>query len=182
MKLTKLDRSTFIDRAMADVPVIDFRGQGESVMRKRVMAIAPIAVQNAAVRHADYIVTSQLFSPVGYFQVRGAPDSIYSQESVIELIGKETWDEIQAFENKAREQDEMLERLEAQLRGVTNACTTLKALREALPEFVRYMPVEHEKGSNLPALANVVTDFMKAGWPKGVAPAPTPSPDPGGAA
>lgn len=53
--------------------------------------------------------------------------------------------------------------------GAIEGCRTLKQLEKALPEFKKYYPKENATSTNLPALANVVADLSKLGWPKGVA-------------
>jgi hypothetical protein len=53
------------------------------------------------------------------------------------------------------------------LKGIIDGCTTLKQLKTLLPEFEKYMPSEIPLTKNLPAVANVVADLTKLGWPKG---------------
>jgi phosphoglycolate phosphatase-like HAD superfamily hydrolase len=53
------------------------------------------------------------------------------------------------------------------LKGIIEGCTTLKQLKILLPEFEKYMPTETAPTKNLPAVANVVADLTKLGWPKG---------------
>jgi hypothetical protein len=43
---------------------------------------------------------------------------------------------------------------------------TRKAFIEQFPEFEKYAPSETGKGSLLPAIANVVADLSRLGWPK----------------
>lgn len=65
------------------------------------------------------------------------------------------------------EQKKKRQELESRLRSVAYSCSTLKQLNAALPEFEKYMPSDKEAlAQNLPALANVVADFIAAGWPK----------------
>lgn len=49
------------------------------------------------------------------------------------------------------------------------SCTTLAALKKMFPEFIDYFPTEEQPTKNLPALANVVADLSKLGWPKDTA-------------
>ena len=58
---------------------------------------------------------------------------------------------------------------ECKLKGAIEACSTLKQLNERLPEFKKYFPTEQQPTKNLPALANVVADLSRLGWPKGAA-------------
>lgn len=53
------------------------------------------------------------------------------------------------------------------LKEAIMSCSTLKQLQAMFPEFIKYMPTEDEPTKNLPALANVVADLVKMGWPKG---------------
>jgi hypothetical protein len=53
------------------------------------------------------------------------------------------------------------------LKGVIDGCSTLKQLKTLLPEFEKYFPTEAQPTKNLPAVANVVADLTKLGWPKG---------------
>lgn len=44
----------------------------------------------------------------------------------------------------------------------------MKALRAAMPEFAKYLPeADKAPDRSLPVVANVVSEFTKAGWPKG---------------
>ena len=52
------------------------------------------------------------------------------------------------------------------LKSIIDGCTTLKQLKTLLPEFEKYMPTEEAPTKNLPAVANVVADLTKLGWPK----------------
>jgi hypothetical protein len=61
-----------------------------------------------------------------------------------------------------------LDSVRARLSGVVNSCNTLAQLKKLLPEFVSYFPTEAEPTKNLPAVANMVADLSKLGWPKKV--------------
>lgn len=56
---------------------------------------------------------------------------------------------------------------EYSLKGAIEACRTIKQLNDRLPEFKKYFPTVEKPATNLPALANVVADLSKLGWPKG---------------
>jgi hypothetical protein len=64
------------------------------------------------------------------------------------------------------EEDEARVKAERSLQYVVNGCTTLKQLETRLPEFKKYFPTAEKPAANLPALANVVADLSKLGWPK----------------
>lgn len=61
----------------------------------------------------------------------------------------------------------MLNNLRKQLTAVIASCTTLKQAKEALPEFIKYLPKEPGSAIDrtLPVVGNLVADLVKAGWP-----------------
>ena len=52
------------------------------------------------------------------------------------------------------------------IKGIVEGCNTTTQLRKLLPEFDKYIPTDAEPAKNLPAVANVVSDLTKMGWPK----------------
>ncbi len=54
------------------------------------------------------------------------------------------------------------------LKAAIMACSSVKQLNERLPEFKNYYPSAEKPVTTLPALANVVADLTKLGWPDGV--------------
>jgi len=52
------------------------------------------------------------------------------------------------------------------IEGIVEGCSTTTQLRKLLPEFDKYIPTDAEPTKNLPAVANVVADLTKMGWPK----------------
>ena len=56
--------------------------------------------------------------------------------------------------------------MKRKLTGAFDGIRTLKAALKTFPEFKKYMPTEAEPTKNLPALANVMADLSKLGWPK----------------
>jgi hypothetical protein len=54
------------------------------------------------------------------------------------------------------------------LGGIISSITTVKALKEALPELEKYAPDDTpEPKTGLPAVANLMADVIAAGWPGG---------------
>jgi len=75
---------------------------------------------------------------------------------------------LEALKEKKEAQDKMHRDLEAKLMAAANSCTTRKALVDLLPEFEKYLPAgQAEACKTLPAVANIMADFVKAGWPAG---------------
>ena len=69
----------------------------------------------------------------------------------------------------AERQRQHRESLKEKISGVIAGCTTVKTAKARLPEFAKYLPEEVEKTQNLPAIANLVADLTKLGWPKDAA-------------
>lgn len=165
MKLTNYIRDAFIERAMDDVPYVDYDQQIQgAVLKAFVDALPPLARRlwdDPATR--GYL---NLEYHYGYKWARGqAVPAMQSEQDQVELP-KGVAGHVEELVALAKAQEEKLDSLRAKLRAVVYGCTTRKQLAEALPEFEKYLPGEHDKTANLPALANVATDFMQAGWPK----------------
>lgn len=64
------------------------------------------------------------------------------------------------------DEDEAYRTAHWQLKNAIEGCSTLNAIKKAFPEFDKYLPTEAQPTKNLPALANVVADLSKLGWPK----------------
>lgn len=167
MRLTNPIREAFVKAVMDDVPRIDYREQAQTIIRRALLKAAPKVIQEGIAKHPEYFNTHYVsYSSLGGMQCYGVTGSLYNDSAVAALTDIVNLDEIDALIKKAEAQEEQRNDLEAKLRGVAFACTTRKALVDALPEFEKYLPTESSKGTNLPALANVVADFMQAGWPK----------------
>lgn len=89
------------------------------------------------------------------------------RENILREKKPEVWKQIEELHVKHDEQRKRIRDLEAKLRGLADSVTTLPALKKLLPEFVKYMPEDKQQAcKTLPATANVVSDFVAAGWPK----------------
>ena len=70
---------------------------------------------------------------------------------------------LQPFRDEVVRYNEVCKKLETAIM----ACNSLAALKKLLPEFIKYFPTEDQPTQNLPAVANLVADMTKLGWPKG---------------
>jgi hypothetical protein len=59
-----------------------------------------------------------------------------------------------------------VEAASAALTGAIYGIRTVKAFVAQFPELAKYAPAEPTMGTNLPAIANVMADLSKLGWPK----------------
>ena len=166
MRLTNTIKDAFIRSAMNDVPKIDYDEQARQIATKAVEALMPAALQRAI--KAEPVIAAWLDKNYLHFPNGLGSCFLTCPAETVDRIRKDplVWNQITLLGGKATEQFKARSELEAKLRAATGACTTRKQLEAALPEFVKYLPTEVTATVNLPAIANLVTDFMAAGWPK----------------
>lgn len=164
-RLTNEMRDSFIRRAMADVPGVDYEQKIRDAVNKAVHVALPKEVKKLLADDATK----------GFIRTSGASVDGEKYVSFYELpscgrdwLQKVADDAAAPFLKPWKEQAERDEALRSRLRSIAYHCNTVKKLADALPEFAAYLPKdEHEAIKTLPAIANVVADFVKAGWPKG---------------
>ncbi len=160
MKLTKNLREAFVRAVMADVPKVDYREQLQKAATAAAVNLLPAPVAAAYKQFPDYVVTRHVRIGAQYFclpSADGNPDF---------PIGVQQ--ELARLEALREAQEESRKALRTKLNAAANSVTTRKALAELLPEFEKYLPADERTATlNLPAVANIVADFVQAGWPKG---------------
>lgn len=166
--LNKADREDFVNSVMADVPRTDYREMIESEARKDLESQLPDAIKKLMKTDLSDYLESRYRSVTEYRDLDGCGSISIS------TIARSNIKFTEAFVARRREliklhneQYQKHRELKINLQGVASSCRTDKQLAERLPEFSKYIP---KKGSsvtkaNLPALANLVADFTKAGWP-----------------
>lgn len=163
MKLTNYMRDAFVRSAMNDVPKVEYDEQIRALAMKTALAALPAKVQAVwkdpdLKHHLETTYIHFRFAGVS-LQIPGAVGDGAARKHVEEACAPLT--------NKAIAQTKAHDELERRLRAVAYGVTTRKALADALPEFVKYLPADEPAAiRTLPAIANVVSDFVKAGWPK----------------
>jgi hypothetical protein len=160
MRLTKLIRQSFVRAAMNDVPSIDYDEQCRKLLVDCVVSQMPPEMLKAYQKYPSMFAThGEYFHRVGY---------VYFPCSSAIKPKPETMKAVTALMDKASEQGQKKRELQQKLEAAAESVTTRKALAALLPEFEKYLPAEAE-GANrqVPAIANLVADFTKAGWPKG---------------
>lgn len=66
----------------------------------------------------------------------------------------------------AAQEHEAVQQVRVKLQGSLESIRTRKQFVAAYPELEKYAPTEAARSAMLPALANVVADLSKLGWPK----------------
>jgi hypothetical protein len=168
VKLTNTIRDAFIRSVMDDTPSIDYAEQIRDAAMKAAVSKMPPKVaslwKDKELRQwvrlvgfsFDVVGGVSLPAPVGDFT-----DEKRAYKATIEA-------EISTLLAKAEGQRKERLELKNKIKGAAYGYTTRKALADAMPEFAKYLPADEAAANrSLPVVANVVADFVKAGWPKG---------------
>jgi hypothetical protein len=156
MRITKWDKQAIVKAIMADVPVPDKRKRREELQAAVVKAMSPEA--RKLYKNCPEALRTQCIGELIY-------DGTWSSRDII--VGDVKDATVKELKAKYEAEDQKVNDARWALKGAIEACTTLKQLNTRLPEFKKYFPTEQKPVANLPALANVVADLSKLGWPKG---------------
>lgn len=151
MKLTKYQREAFVRAVMDDTPRLNDDQTKTDLQAALVKAMSPAVrkVYREAPGALKTKHTYDLFDRNGHTFIVG--------DANFDEVAKPWFDKVQQRKDARR-----------QLQGVADGCTTLKQLKQLLPEFEQYMPTEEAPTKNLPVVANVVSTLVNLGWPKEV--------------
>lgn len=164
-RLTKYQRQAFVEAIMQDVPTIDYEAQAHKVVKDAALAILPPQVRAIADNKelSHYLETTNHW--FGYHQGGFSSVQVF-QGRCTNYLTDEVQKQLDDIVAMADAQNERLNDMRAKLRGAIEACTTDKMARERLPEFIKYLPEAEEKTPYLPAIANLVADLTRLGWPE----------------
>ena len=155
MRLTETLREAFVRAVMADVPRVDYATMIADEARRMSIANMPKWLRDACAEHKellDHLRTDQDWASGASFFLAG-PHTEENKAALAKLVAQE--------KAQCAARLELRRKLEKVVRG----CNTTKQLADALPEFAKYLPKENAVDRSVPAVANVVADFMQAGWP-----------------
>ena len=166
MRLTTTLKDAFINSVMADVPSVDYTEQKIKLIQAAAHNVQPPLLKKFIKDNptmVEWVKSLQYYSSKGRISVlvKGCHITETALDGNIELQNK-LYDLRQQEVNQFNNRNE----LQKKLQQVVTGCNTRKQLLEALPEFEKYLPKEAAPSRNLPAIANLVSDFTQAGWPK----------------
>ena len=157
MKIDKYARASIVKAIMADVPKPDKVKRRADLQTAIVKAMSP-AVRKVF-RESPGALKTHYFNDLIYDGMNWSTREI--------VVGDVSEDKLKELTAPYKAEDEAIRSAKAKLEGAIEGCTTRKALMTRLPEFEKYYPAEDAPMSkNLPALANVMADLSKLGWPK----------------
>lgn len=163
MRLTNTIRDSFIRAAMDDVPKVAYDDQIAKLIREDAIAQLPPKVRAVYLDKAlSHFINSEYSYNYGGISVP-CPNGDRFKPTDAAIAQYEKLKTAKEAQEKNRND------LRQKLRGCAYACSTRKALVGMLPEFEKYLPADEVAAARtLPVVANVVSDFVKAGWPKDV--------------
>jgi hypothetical protein len=157
MRLDKYTKSSIIRAIMDDVPAPD------KAKRRVDLQAAVVKVMSPEVRK----VYNKTPSALRTYHVGEVIYDGYGWNTRDIIAGDVTDKAIEEILKPYKAEDEARYATKRKLQGIVEGCSTLKQLQTLLPEFKQYMPTEAAPTKNLPAVANMVSDLSKLGWPKG---------------
>ncbi len=157
MKIDKYVRQSIVKAIMNDVPKPDKAKRRADLQAAIVKAMSPEA--RKLYNKTPSALRTYHFGEIIY------TGNWSSRDLVIGDVNSET---LTALAKPYEDEDEAISAARCKLQGAIEGCTTRKALMTRLPEFEKYYPAEEAPMSkSVPALANVMADLSKLGWPKG---------------
>lgn len=158
MKLTNYKRDVFIQAVLNALPQKDYDEKIRKLVEQDAINQLPFALFPLYEKYKDYFFHR--------FYYAGGATTVYvvCQEHTNFDVSPEVRKKVESLVCLKEEQKLTRSQLEKKLKTVVYGCNTLKQLEDCLPEFKKYMPKELDKAENLPAVANLVSDFVKAGF------------------
>jgi hypothetical protein len=154
MKLTKLHKQAIVRAIIQDIPPIDKEARALAINAAIVKAMSP-EVRKLFKTHPTALRTQSV-----------AYTNPFRQWGNDVTVGDVTDEKIKEIIKPYEKQEEERRGAETRLSHAFAGINTLKQALATFPEFKKYYPTEAEPTKNLPALANVMADLSKLGWPK----------------
>jgi hypothetical protein len=154
MNLDKYTKQSIVTAIINDLPPIDKTKRTETIKAAIIKAMSPevrklYKTKPGALRTRCVAYTNEFRTWGDEMPVGDVTDA-----QIKEIVAP--------YKKEEDERADMQRKLTHAFEGIR----TLKAALKAFPEFKKYMPTEAEPTKNLPALANVMADLSKLGWPK----------------
>jgi hypothetical protein len=157
MKIDKYVRQSIVRAIMNDVPKPDKAKRREDLQAAIVKAMSPDV--RKVFKNTPGALKAHHFGEVLY--------DGYSWNTRDLVVGDVPQKKLDELVKPYEDEDDARRAAQCKLEGAIEGCTTRKALMTRLPEFEKYYPAEEAPMSkSLPALANVMADLSKLGWPK----------------
>ena len=148
MKLDKYTKQAIVRQILDDVPKPDEQTVKEQIQKALYKGMSPACKRL-------YDQKPHALSEVYVDQAHGLDNHAYVKRGDAD---------VDAILKPFRKAADELYALKTELRLAIEACNTRKQFVDRFPEFIKYAPPEAGKTPNLPAVANLVANLVKAGW------------------
>lgn len=162
MRITANDKQVFVRAIMQDVPKVDYDRMIDDISRRACIAMMPPALRDIA---SDPQVSCHLMHGSAYIGHNKYAAVVGNSRDI--KFGKKELEKMQALAVELSEQNAARKDLRGKLESAIAGVNTRKQLQDLFPEFEKYLPAEAKKEKQLPAVAGVIEDIKRAGWPKG---------------
>lgn len=161
MRLNQSHKGAIIRAIMDDVPKVDYGRKFKELVNGYWNAYALPAVKAMVEREQTDQLNRQFWSAIGLDSV-----CTFGKVELPEVAQAAYKSSVAELTEKKAEQGKSRRELRAKIAATVNSCSTLKQLKERLPEFEAYFPKDQATATqNLP-VANLIADLQAAGWPK----------------
>lgn len=161
MNLTKLHKQAIVRAIMQDTPPLDRAKWAVEIKDAIVKAMSPEVRKLYKTKPHALRTANVPYTNMHRHWGDDMPVGDVTKEQINAIV--------EPYEKQYKERREMETKLEHAFEGIR----TLKQAEATFPEFKKYYPAEAQPTKNLPALANVVADLSKLGWPKNNKPVAT---------
>ena len=177
MKMNESIRNAFVHAVLQDTPKakLDQQERVQKIVQDALYEMAPAKLKSVYddKKLREYLEHSYLgfdknpWSSFRFYLVPPKNDRWHNQYAK-EYLSKEVMAQVDALFAEHKKIVDERNNLEEKLRATIRGFNTVKQARDAMPEFVKYLPdPEAPTTKGLPAITDLVTDLMKAGWPDG---------------
>lgn len=148
MKLTKYHKAAIVNSVLNDMPAPNRNALREQAQLGLVSAMSP-AVQSIYAINPKALAKESFYSEYGFGY------------GIVLIVGDaDTKTVLKPYVEAEAARTNVKEKLESALAGIN----TRNQFVNTFPEFSHYAPDEPGVTSNLPAVANLIADLVKAGW------------------
>lgn len=162
MRLTHQMRAAFVRDVLSKLPHENYEERIRRIVMEDAISQLPKAFQEL---YADG--NTREYVNQSYYSPGHSLSSLYipmktGDRFQLSLKAGAAVDRLKVAKQRQKERDE---RLKEKLMGVAQSCNTTAQLREALPEFAKFVPEDPmQPVRTLPVLTGVVEAFKQEGW------------------
>ena len=168
MRLNESTKHALVHKILEDIPHEDFETKLSDLANHIAISLLPQSVRDLVKRDPSakqFLRIVECYVGNDCHVVIGARGD---QEKIIKAMRADA--EFMRLSEEKAAQLARVKEARTRIKAAVYSCTTDKQFADRFPEFAQYLPKVCGPTSNLPVDANLITDLMRLGWPKGKAP------------